>query len=972
MKIKTTTLFLCMLVLILKLHAQVDFTPSKERLATANQRKALQQNSLVSQIKFKNIGPTVMSGRVVDLDVNLEDPSHFYVAYASGGLWKTTSNGTAYIPMFQHETTMTIGDIAVDWKNNETIWLGTGENNSSRSSYAGTGMYKSSDKGKSWQYLGLAETHHIGRIILHPTNPDIVWVAALGHLYSANKERGVYKTTDGGKNWEKVLFVSEDAGFIDLVINPENPNILYAASWERERKAWDFKGSGKGSAIYKSVDGGENWEKINTGNNGFPDNEGVGRIGLEISASNPQIIYAVLDNQNRRPKKDSKKLAVDKDLLSSISKEGFLALSEEDINEYLDKNNFPQQYNASEIKKQISNDEISPSALVTYLQDANAALFDTPVIGLEIYRSNNAGKTWQKMNEDYIEGVYNSYGYYFGQIRVSPTNPDKIYTFGVPVIKSEDAGKTWKSINGGNVHVDHHALWLNPKRDGHLVLGNDGGVNISYDDGETWYKSNSLPVGQFYAVNVDMAEPYNVYGGLQDNGVWYGSHKTEISDNWEMEGAYPYQELLGGDGMQVQIDTRNNNIVYTGFQFGYYFRIDKKTGKRKLIQPKHNLGERPLRFNWQTPIHLSVHNQDILYLGSNKFHRSLNQGNDFEALSDDLTKGGKKGNVPYGTLSDIHESPLKFGLIYTGTDDGLIHVSNDGGNTWENISEGLPADMWVSRVTASNFKAPRVYASLNGYRFDNFEAMVYVSEDYGKTWNAIGKNLPAEPVNVIIEDSENENILYVGTDHGVYISIDRGNNFMSVGNTLPNVAVHDLVIQPREKHLIVGTHGRSIYMADISGLQQLTPEIIEKDIYVLSTDNLKYNDNWGNEKRYGWNGINEPKSEISFYTSFSGKVEIEIVTEKNTEVYTDQIEIKKGLNYFGYNLTIDEKAIKTYKNEIPEEQKENLKKRDNGKSYLLPGNYMITITGSGKTVQQEFTIKPKDKKPTRKPVQKTP
>ncbi|MEM1136424.1 MAG: glycosyl hydrolase, partial [Bacteroidota bacterium] len=739
--------------------------------------------------------------------------------------------------------------------------------------------------------------------------------------------------------------------------------------------AWNFTGAGDGSGIYKSIDGGENWKKINTGKNGFPSNEGVGRIGLDISRSNSNIIYAILDNQNRRPKTETEVYVVTKELLSKIDRESFLELSDLEINNYLNRNNFPQQYNATDIKKAVETKKITPNTLVEYLQDANAALFDTPVIGAEIYKSEDAGKTWEKMNKDYLDGVYNSYGYYFGQIRISPQNPDKIYTFGVPVIKSADSGKSWESINGGNVHVDHHALWLNPQKKGHLILGNDGGVNISYDDGNTWIKCNNAALGQFYAVNVDMETPYNVYGGLQDNGVWMGPHNNVTNNNWQMEGAYPFQELLGGDGMQVAIDTRDNNIVYTGFQFGYYYRIYKNTGEKKLIQPKHKLGERPLRFNWQVPIHLSKHNQDILYLGSNKFHRSFNKGDDFEALSGDLTKGGKKGNVPYGTLTDIHESPLKFGLIYTGTDDGLVHVSKDGGYTWENISNGLPKDMWISRVTASAFKESRVYVSLNGYRFDNFSAMVFVSEDYGKTWQSIGNDLPAEPVNVIIEDTENNNLLYVGTDHGLYISLNRGKSFMAAGKSIPNVPIHDLVIHPREHHLIVGTHGRSIYVGDISEIQQLTTEVTSKEIDIFAIDNMKYSKQWGNEKGYAWRGYHEPKLLMPFYSKNAGEVTITIVSEKEQILKTERVNAVKGLNYFEYDLSIERKEIEKYKidfNTLFTSSEIEMNKKKNGKFYLVPSTYVLQIKINDHSATQKFVIEPPKKQSERKPTQKTP
>ncbi|MFK8104948.1 MAG: WD40/YVTN/BNR-like repeat-containing protein, partial [Saprospiraceae bacterium] len=512
-------LFLLPLLFTLQLFAQTQppATASADRIAEFQKRQKLLSNSLVDQIPFRSVGPTVFSGRVTDIAVSPKDPSHFYVAYASGGLWKTENNGTSFQPLFEDEIVMTLGDIAVNWDKN-IIWAGTGENNSSRSSYAGVGMYKSTDGGKTWAHKGLGESHHIGRIILHPTNPDVVWVAVLGHLYSPNEERGVYKTTDGGNTWKKVLYADEKSGAIDLMIDPSNPEVLYAATWHRERSAWNFVEAGKGSGIYKSLDGGENWELLSQGKSGFPTGEGVGRIGLTMYKKGTKtVLYAILDNYDRRPvEKKDKDDGLTKDDLREMSKTDFLKLNEKEIKAYLRGNNFPKKYTEKKIIKMVKDDKITPFALVEYLEDANSLLFDTPVKGAEIYRSDDEGKTWKKTHENYLDNVYNSYGYYFGQIRVSPMDPDKIIFMGVPILISTDGGKTFKDINRENVHVDHHALWLNPKRDKHIILGNDGGINISYDDGETWVKCNSPAVGQFYAVAVDMAKPYNIYGGLQD------------------------------------------------------------------------------------------------------------------------------------------------------------------------------------------------------------------------------------------------------------------------------------------------------------------------------------------------------------------------------------------------------------------------------------------------------------------------
>ncbi|MCS6832951.1 MAG: glycosyl hydrolase, partial [Flammeovirgaceae bacterium] len=885
----------------------IVFTPASERWKGFERRKQLKGQSLVRNVSFRCIGPTIMSGRVVDVDVNPNVPSQFYVAFASGGLWYTESNGTDFIPLFDQEASMTIGDIAVDWKSG-TIWVGTGENNSSRSSYAGTGVYKSMDKGKTWQYLGLAESHHIGRIVLHPENSEVAWVAVIGHLYSLHPERGVFKTTDGGKTWKKTLFINDSTGVIDLVLHPTNRQTLYAASWERHRTAWHFKGSGMGSGIYKSTDGGETWQKMTVTGCGFPVSSGVGRIGLAVSPARPQSVWAVLDNQEESEKKE-KDEGLTKEKLRNMSREEFLTLKESDLNAFLDRHNFPSHYNATDILMQVKNNQLNVRALVEYLEDANSMLFDISVKGAEVYRSDDEGKTWMKTHEGSLDDVFYTYGYYFGQIAVHAQNADKIYVLGVPIIVSDDGGKTWRSIHRENVHLDHHALWLHPTQQGYFVLGNDGGINISYDDGKTYFKCNPIPVGQFYSVNVDMATPYNVYGGLQDNGVWVGSSQYKYSPAWQQEGKYPYQSLMGGDGMQVAIDTRNNTTIYTGYQFGNYYKIDRLSQKTEYITPRHQLGERPFRFNWQTPIHLSVHNQDVLYMASNRFHRSLDGGKTFQTLTQDLTTGGKKGNVPYGTATTLHESPIKFGLLYLGTDDGLVYVSKDAGYTWELITTTLPQGFWVSRVQASRFDEGRVYCSLNGYRNDNFEALCFVSNDYGRSWQRIGLDLPLEPVNVIKEDTENENVLYVGTDNGLYVSLDKGKTFQAFDGGLPAVAVHDLVIHPREKELVVGTHGRSIWIADIQHVQQLRPEILAKELHFFDIKPLTKHDRWGGKSWNRWLGFEQISMRIPLYSSQSGEVLFQVKTENGIVLQSWKDTLEVGLNYAAYDVTVQEDAV---------------------------------------------------------------
>ena len=914
-------------------------TLSSVRLEGYLKRISLVENSIVKNIQFRNIGPTVMSGRVVDFAVNPDDPSHFYVAYASGGLWETKNNGNSFNSIFDNKIVMTIGDIIVDWVNN-IIYVGTGENNSSRSSYSGFGMYKSKDNGKSWEHLGLDDSHHIGRIVLHPDNPDIIWVASLGHLYSENSDRGVYKSIDAGKTWNKILFVNNKTGAIDIVIDPSNPDILYSAMWEKDRKAWDFDGSGIGSGIYKSVDGGSSWLEVSGGTSGFPDTRGTGRIGLDISTSNPNIIYAILDNQDRKPKDEEvTNEGLTKDSFREISEKDFLKISDKELDAFLKQNSFPREYNAIKVKELVRNGMISPYALVEYLEDSNSMLFDTPVIGAEMYKSEDSGNTWKKVNEDDINNLFYSYGYYFGQVRVDPQNPDKVYTMGVPMIKSNDGGKTWGSIDYSNMHGDYHALWINPKRSGHLISGNDGGLNISYDDGENWLKYNSTSVGQFYDINVDMKTPYNVYGGFQDNGVWMGPSNYVASLRWHSSGSYPWKSIYGGDGMQTEVDLRDNETVYTGSQFGNYARVNTRTGERKRITPSHKLGERPYRWNWETPIYLSRHNQDILYMGSNKFHRSLDQGNNFETLSGDLTNGGIKGNVSYGTLTTIIESSIRYGLIYVGSDDGLIHVSKDGGFSWKNISGSLPEKMWVSGIYPSNFHQNRVYVSLNGYRWDNFDAMIYVSDDYGINWSKIGHNLPKEPINVIIEDLENEKLVYVGTDHGVYASLDYGNKFFAFSLGLSNSPVHDLVVHPRERDLVVGTHGRSIYIACVKHLQMLNEKILTKNLHFFKVDKVKFSPRWGS-RRWGRSNYLTPNLELVFYAKSEGETEIIIYKDDKIKKSID-IDVNKGLNFINYDLSVDTKEKST---------------TDNGITYLKKGDYRIEIIQGDNSSEEKLII----------------
>ena len=895
-------------------------------------------------IPFKNVGPDIFSGRVVDLDVNPENSTNFIVAFATSGLWETKNNGRTFTELFANQSTGIIGDVAVDWKRKH-IWVGTGENNSSRSSYAGDGVYLSTDWGKTWKNTGLKNTHHIGRIVCSKSDTNTVIVAALGPLYSKGGQRGLFRTTDYGQTWEAVLATTEDVGAIDLISDPNDSKTFYASTWQRDRSAWNFRESGPESAIYKSSDQGQTWQRVSIEGSGFLTGDGTGRIGLSASNKNGNTtLFAVVDNQNRRLETEEEKFTLTD--LGKMRASEFVSKDEEQLKKQLKSLGFPlNRYPFDSIKIEIKDGRLSPKLLEEYLTDANSLLFNTPVIGAEVYRSDNGGETWVKTNIDYIDDLYYSYGYYFGQIGSHPLNPDEVYIFGVAAIRSDDGGKTWKSINEANMHADHHAIWINPKECGHIILGNDGGVNISYDYGENYSRVASPAAGQFYAVNVDNAEPYNVYGGTQDNGVWRGPSTFKPGPSWEMYGNTSYAHIYGGDGMQVEIDPRDNKTVYTGLQFGNYARLDPD-GSRWRIKPQHVLGERPLRFNWQTPVHLSRHQPDVFYIGSNKFHRSLNKGETFDISSEDLTKGGRKGDVPFGTISTLHESPLRFGYLYVGTDDGLVHVTRDGGYTWTEITKGLPQSKWVTRVQASKHALDRVYVSLNNYRNDDFAPYLYMSENGGETWKSISNGLPSGAINDILEDKTQADLLYVATDMGMFYSYNRGASWSTLGD-LPLVPVHDLVIQEREQDLVVGTHGRSIFIGDISHLRTLPDSAGAKALFAYQPIKIKWRDSWGNS-RSKWSPVDTPLVHLPIFTQEAGILELTVQDSSGKTVQTFSFEAQKGINYVPYSLDISEEAAKHI-----DSTKEP---SDNGKYYLVAARYRLNVKRGSASAKTWLTI----------------
>ena len=834
---------------------------------------------IIRTFRGREIGPTTMGGRVVDIEVDSKNVHRIFVASASGGLWATENNGSTWKNIFEDEKTISIGDIALDSKAPKTIWVGTGEANNQRSSFWGDGVYKTTDGGKNWINTGLNETHHIGRIVIDPNDSNIVYVAALGHLYTSNEERGLFKTTNGGKTWDKVLYVNDSVGVVDVVIDPSNPKILYAASYERIRRSWDFDGAGPGSAIYKTEDAGHTWKKLT---DGLPGGE-IGRIGLAIYQKNPKIVFATVSNQNLVTRSDtprSRNRGGDDD--PSEQKEN---KDETDSNDKKTKDVAKGEQASKDIetpfgfrlkvengtltitglrrtnalaRSGIANDQVvtsfgginldakSPNALgavkslLGSLKQSDSVLMETKrgdqtisarlsipssqqpqqtQVGGEVYRSDDSGVTWKKVNRQPVGG---SPAYYYGQIRIDPTDEKRLYMLSVPMYTSVDGGKNWSSV-ARSVHVDHHAIWVDPNSPNHLMLGNDGGFHQSYDYGKTWDHYFNIPMAQFYAVTADMQKPYHVYGGLQDNGSWGGPSRSGRSGI----GYSDWYRVGGGDGFYVQVDPRDSDVLLSESQFGAISKTNRSTGARASIRPRSSNSNERYRFNWNSPILMSVHNPNVVYFGGNKLFKSTTQGGDWAEISEDLTTADPdrlKGNVPHCTITTIAESSIDKQLLMVGTDDGKVQVTTNGGGAWQDLSMNFPfapKDWWCSRVVLSSHDTSTAFATFTGFREDDFRAFVFKTTDLGKTWTSIIGNLPSEPINVIQEDKINKELLYLGTEFGAYVTLDGGSTWSPIGR-LPRVSVQDLLVHSREQDLIIGTHGRGIFIVDdISPLQQM-------------------------------------------------------------------------------------------------------------------------------------------------------
>jgi photosystem II stability/assembly factor-like uncharacterized protein len=732
-----------------------------QKKSTENEPKI--NSDLVSGLKFRSIGPAFASGRIADFAVNPNNFSEYYVAVASGNIWKTVNNGTTFEPIFDKYGAYSIGCLAIDPNNTNVIWAGTGENNHQRALGYGDGVYKSLDGGKNWENMGLKESRQIGMIAIDPRNSNIVFVAAEGSVWGPGGDRGLYKTTDGGKNWKKVLTISENTGVNNVKIDPCNPDIMYATAEQRRRHHYTKIGGGPESTIYKSEDAGENWRKIDKG---LP-TEHMGGIGIDVSPVNSNYIYAIIEAAN----------------------------------------------------------------------DAGG-----------FFRSTDRGETWDKMSD------HSASGQYYNEIYCDPVDVNKVYSMETFSHFTTDGGKTWKRISTKDRHVDDHAIWINPKNTKHYIIGGDGGVYTTYDDGETFVHVSNLPVIQYYRVTVDNSEPfYWVYGGTQDNNS-NGGPNASISkhgvtkDEWVV--------TLGGDGFWTRVDPTDPNIVYSEYQYGNIYRYDKKSGERTYIKPFPGKDELTHRWNWNAPMIISPHSSSRLYIAANKLFRSENKGDSWKTISGDLTAQIDRNTWPvmgkywsydavvkdvstsqFNIIVSLDESPVKEDLIYVGTDDGVIQVTENAGETWTKITSfpGVPEYTYVSDVFASKFDENVVFATFDNMKRDDFKPYILKSTDKGKSWKMITNGLPNNgTVHTLEQDHVNENLLFAGTEFGIFFTIDGGSNWVQLKAGIPSIAVKDLAIQKRENDLVLATFGRGFYILDnYTPLRELTEQTVDKEAYLF-------------------------------------------------------------------------------------------------------------------------------------------
>ena len=813
----------------------------------------------LSSFQYRNLGPFRMGARTSDIAVpSAPAPDHlytFYVGFWTGGVWKTTNNGTTFEPIFDDQNKLPIGDIALAPSNPNHVWVGTGDAFVSRSSYRGDGVYKSTDAGETWTNVGLEKTQHISRIVVHPTNPEIVYVAAAGANYSQNEDRGVYKTTNGGRTWTKSLYISPKIGIIDLVMNPQEPDVLYAAAYDKERFPWQVINGGPQTAIYKTTDGGANWTKLT---NGLPTGR-LGRIGLDIYPKNPNIVYAVIENDNPRTP--------------------------------------------------IAAGAGTPGQRVQ-------------IVGGELYRTDDAGASWRKMNPENVN-VMPKGPYYFTQIRVYPDNPDRVILTGEPFMRTNDAGRTWPDRIFPSMFGDFRTLWIDPTNSKRIIIGSDGGIAISYDDGRTSDHLANIPVQELYAIGLDMEEPYNIYTGSQDHEHWKGPTQSPSSRGVNV---FDWVAIGDNDGIMTQVDTTDSRWVYTTRQYGAHTRVDQLHGYEINIPPRAQPGQPPLRFHWTTQLHISPHDPATIYAGSQFLHRSTDRGDTWTTISPDLSTNpqdgrilpesevGVPGGIPWFAISSIAESPRERNAIWVGTTDGKVHLTRNGGTSWTDMTAKITAvggreDAYVSRVRASTHVAGRAYVAKNGYRFDDFKAYLYRTDDFGATWRSISSGLPDEPINVVWEDYRNQNLLFVGNDTGVFVSIDGGATWTKMNNNMPNIPVHDLMVHPRDQDLVLGTYARGFYITNIRPLQELTPAVLASDAHLFTIQPVVQRVRWAfgaNDYLFGqryFQTRNPPDGMIiNYYLKSAGQgATVTITNAQGQQVAQLQGSGNAGLNTLAWN-----------------------------------------------------------------------
>ena len=855
---------------------------------------------LLKAFQYRELGPARQGGRILRIEVPEQEPYTFYVVVATGGLWKTVNNGTTFEEIFLQQNTPAIGDMAIAPSDPNILYVGTGTAASGRISLRGDGVYKSTDAGKTWKHMGLEKTIHIGRIAVHPRDPDIVYVAAVGFHFTDNPDRGLYKSVDGGQTWDRVHFISDKVGFVEVVLDPTDGDTVYTASYDKHRVPWQFWESGPLTAIYKSTDAGANWTKLTQG---LPTGD-LGRVGIAIYPKDTNIVYASIENGNTRP---------------------------------------PTEAEAAAARRRGREPEERG-------------------LGRQIYRSDDAGQTWTKMNPD--KHVMTG-GKWYGIIYVDPNNPDVIYAPSTPLLRSEDGGKTWGRVGLVNiaprVHVDHHAIWIDPENSNHVLLGCDGGLSVTWDFGKTWDFFENLPIAQYYAVGVDMEDPYNIYGGLQDNG----SVKIASNSIYGAITAADYTSVGGGDGMYNLVDPNDGRWLYNESQFGALMRTNQKTGERRSIRPRPAEGDPAYRFNWTAPILISPHNSHVIYMGAQKLLRSLDQGDNWQEISPDLTTNDpekQEGNIEHCMLTSISESPLRPGNIWITTDDGKVQLTKNGGGSWEDLTPalseaGVPEHYYARRVFASNFEAGKAYVVKTGFQYDDFTPFVYKTEDFGETWTSISSNLKPGTVQVIVEDRINPSLLFVGGEFEVQVSIDGGGHWASLKNNMPTNEVYDLLVHPRENDLVVATHGRGIFVTDITPLQEMNAELLQKDVHLFKVEpkiQWAYKSGKNVEGDRQFVVPNEPTGlVINYYlkAETEAKVSVVISDPYGTELATVKGKKAAGLNQVVWNM----------RRRLSEEEQAEMRARGmrmRGAPFVKPGEYVVTLVVGDQKFTQRALVRP--------------